>query len=600
MSPNYNLEKEISVITLGCFLHDIGKVVQRADSFPNLPNKNHQRFGEDFITKIFKDCGIEKISYDWNCILKSIRHHHAKDGPSNAKNTYIPWLVYEADNLASAHDREEQTKLRDKKTDDRLDETDDSVKNNWDSSRRLQSIFTCLENADEDSSYFDLWLREYLEDKKIWKSEKYPLPDLEKEIKKDTKEQYEKLKLYLKRLIENISHEEISLKLANKCIGYLEELFQFIPPDTYVRHTNDVSLFDHLKLTAAIGSCLFYYLKENKPDLFKDPTNEFSYKDSSWNVIDKNKIRDEKAYLLLKADLSGIQDFIYNISSKGALKTLRGRSFYLELLLQQTADEILNFFLLSRCNQIYLGGGGFSLLLPNIEYVKNYLELLENEFNKFLFDKIQGRLHLSFGYSELSGNDIRAHEKDAKQKEHPLNKAWKNISDLISSKKKRKFSHLLESIFESKEIKDYSQRLDECKVCHKEEEDLNLIDSETIDLKVCSSCKSFKDFGLWLTTDEHFKFTEDATGIFPKIKERKIVPVSLNLADKNDPESFIFHNNDPYKPPKIYWSTTYAKSYNNPDQNATFEELAYKKATGVKRVGVLRADIDNFRKSVYR
>ena len=33
------------------------------------------------------------------------------------------------------------------------------------------------------------------------------------------------------------------------------------------------------------------------------------------------------------ADISGIQSFIYDISSKAALKGLRARSFYLELIL---------------------------------------------------------------------------------------------------------------------------------------------------------------------------------------------------------------------------------------------------------------------------
>jgi len=401
-------------------------------------------------------------------------------------------------------------------------------------------------------------------------------------------------------LIKHISKDKINLKNTNLCIGYLEELFQFIPPDTFLEHTNDVSLFDHLKLTAAIGSCMFYTLDDKHSNWLKDYTAKADYSETPWKALYK-EFRDEKIYLLFKADLSGIQDFIYNISSKGALKTLRGRSFYLELLLQQIADEILTFFSLSRCNQIYLGGGGFSLLLPNTDYVKKNLETLENKFNEFLFNKFQGRLHLSFGYSELSGNDIRAKTKDdsenTEQKKHPLNTAWKNISNTISNKKTRKFSHLLLThIYKQPEEGEYSESLDECKICHKEEV-LESIDNENNDLKVCSNCISFKDFGLWLTRNKYFKFQEDLrnNGIFPKIKDGELVSVDLIQADENDPEAFVFHNDDPYKPPKIYWSTVYAKSDNNPDENATFEELACK-STGVQRIGVLRADIDNLGK----
>jgi hypothetical protein len=40
----------------------------------------------------------------------------------------------------------------------------------------------------------------------------------------------------------------------------------------------------------------------------------------------------ENPYLLVSGDLSGIQATVYSISSKGALKSLRARSFMLELL----------------------------------------------------------------------------------------------------------------------------------------------------------------------------------------------------------------------------------------------------------------------------
>ena len=77
----------------------------------------------------------------------------------------------------------------------------------------------------------------------------------------------------------------------------------------------DVSLFDHLKTTCAIASCLFETKSENK-------------------------------FLLIKGDISGIQDFIYKLASpeeafKGMSKRLRGRSFYLTLLNETFAYYLL-------------------------------------------------------------------------------------------------------------------------------------------------------------------------------------------------------------------------------------------------------------------
>lgn len=61
--------------------------------------------------------------------------------------------------------------------------------------------------------------------------------------------------------------------------------------------------------------------------------------------------------MLFSADISGIQNFIYNIGGKGVLKGLRARSFYLEILMESAIDEFLERLELTRCNVIYTGGG---------------------------------------------------------------------------------------------------------------------------------------------------------------------------------------------------------------------------------------------------
>ena len=55
--------------------------------------------------------------------------------------------------------------------------------------------------------------------------------------------------------------------------------------------------------------------------------------------IPKNFIK--RSFLLLSMDMSGIQDFIYNISGSKALKSLRSRSFYLEIMLEVIVDQLL-------------------------------------------------------------------------------------------------------------------------------------------------------------------------------------------------------------------------------------------------------------------
>jgi len=86
---------------------------------------------------------------------------------------------------------------------------------------------------------------------------------------------------------------------------YLLQKYTWCIPSTVGKTKMDVSLFDHLKTTCAVASCLFKTKSENK-------------------------------FLLIKGDISGIQDFIYKLASpeeafKGMSKRLRGRSFYLTL-----------------------------------------------------------------------------------------------------------------------------------------------------------------------------------------------------------------------------------------------------------------------------
>lgn len=90
-----------------------------------------------------------------------------------------------------------------------------------------------------------------------------------------------------------------------------------------------------------------------------------NYKQSLF--INAEKSYDEEMFLLYSMDISGIQSFIYTIGEKGALKGLRARSFYLEIMMEHIVDELLEKLSLSRANLIYTGGGHCYLLLANTD-----------------------------------------------------------------------------------------------------------------------------------------------------------------------------------------------------------------------------------------
>lgn len=70
-------------------------------------------------------------------------------------------------------------------------------------------------------------------------------------------------------------------------------------------------------------------------------------------------------FAVISGSLSHIQRFIYDTSSQGALKNLRGRSFYLSLLARAIADSILNRLNLSQESVLYNSGGTFCIITPS-------------------------------------------------------------------------------------------------------------------------------------------------------------------------------------------------------------------------------------------
>jgi CRISPR-associated protein Csm1 len=118
----------------------------------------------------------------------------------------------------------------------------------------------------------------------------------------------------------------------------LELLMDFqwcLPASTRAEELPDVSLFEHGKGVAAIASAL-YQFQQGKANLLDDLGHD-----------------EECKFLLCGCDISGIQNFIYQISSKGAYRHLKGRSFYIQLLAEVVARELLAAQRLTGTNLLY-------------------------------------------------------------------------------------------------------------------------------------------------------------------------------------------------------------------------------------------------------
>jgi CRISPR-associated protein Csm1 len=564
--------EELPIVALGCLLHDIGKIIQRADESPM--KQSHSKFGYEFLQR----AELNTENQNWQWVLESVRFHHWKDIKEGLASLPIAWFAYEADNLASAHDRRNARALFDSE-DNRVEEIDNSCSDKWDRFQRLDSIFTNFKRETQ-SPYeckLPLWFRKSPD--AYFVRDVYPYPE-STQLESTALESYQILRdKVLLRLVRFLKTQNpSSVKTVNAVLHYLEENLSMVPPDTYKAHTNDVSLFDHLKLTAAIGSCMYAYVGEKHADWLTKPGKQIPW---------ERGFRAQPAYRLVKADMSGVQEFIYNISSKAALKGLRGRSFYLELLQSHFSDQILLQLNLSRANLLYQGGGGFVLLVPNTEFVQTTLSRLRARFNEWLFDTHKGRLFMALESVKVTGEQLRAGNDGG----HSMASAWAKISEKIAAAKSEKFKDNLAKVFE------VSPHVEECLICHRD--DLTLVERQSGERDVCPLCRDLINIGGKLPeadfaesggpSAELFIRADNAVfGLLPKLNEEQSAQsfrVSIERSENVESDGFVLHNFDLFRPPKLFWSL-----YQYEDNE--FQQFA-EAAEGVKRIAILRADVDN-------
>jgi CRISPR-associated protein Csm1 len=142
-------------------------------------------------------------------------------------------------------------------------------------------------------------------------------------------------------------------------------------------------------------------------------------------------------FLLVGCDFSGIQDTVYTITSKGALKTLRARSFMLELLTEHIIHEILTAVDAGRHAVIFSGGGGFGLLLPNQAKTVNIIGEYAEKLNEWALDEFMARFFIAIDVLTLSTENV----KEDFQKQRQLQ------ADNLDKLKRTKFIDQLPKLF---------------------------------------------------------------------------------------------------------------------------------------------------------
>ena len=555
------MDEKLICLQLGALLHDIGKIVRRAD----LDSKDHSEAG----SKYLKDNNLLDDKYKE--VYDMIDYHHAKYlSSANLREDSLAYIVYEADNIASGIDRVkyENEKIRGNEMDS------------------LNSIFNVIRieknNLKKTFKLFDF-------DKNGFNM---PTSSNIKLNNSDYKKIIDYIKDNLNSFKENINPEKLAIVLEACC--------SYFPSSSYV-DTPDISYYDHVKLTAAISACFYLYDKEN---------NIQNFKEEYFSDIDRNK----KKFLLVSGEFSGIQNFIYTISSKMAMKSLRGRSFYLELFAEHIIDEILSTLELSRINLLYSGGSHFYLLLPNTEKTKEILDIYKEKINNFILERMGTTIYFEMVYTETSAEELGNGLTKEIKTENKVGELFRKTSSKVSKAKLSRYSleQLKELFNENSSLNKIYSYTKECTIC-KKAEDEKILENNARDfgdeagIELCDSCRGYINLGrdiskLYHTNDEFIieKKSENIEEgvVFPKYLEGY---VSILINNK----SYILKNmdkihryyaiNSNYTGDKLcrnIWVGNYNITENGKGNLIEFKELV-KKSKGIERLAVFRADVDN-------
>ena len=359
----------------------------------------------------------------------------------------------------------------------------------------------------------------------------------------------------------------------NSFLEILEQTTSYIPVSASGDEKVDISVYEHIKQSTAIGSALFEYLTENEK--IKEQESIYHSPDEFYK---------EKSILLYSMDFSGIQSFIYGQYGKeDVLKNLRSRSFYLEILMENVIDELLKSLNLSVANLLYAGGGHAYFILANTERTKTLLADFDADIKAWMQNTFGIDLYIGSGYCECSCNDLQ------NKPDGSYSNCFRVVSGAVSQNKLRRYgASQIKALNKGK--KTDGER--ECKICHSS---YNLNENG-----VCSLCDGFAKLSKDILNREIFTVVSD--------KEKGILPIYKNgyLSGGNikrkDGEEYLntnkkiliraYSKNGVYKG-KDYVKTIYVGDYHNAD---TLENLV-KDGVGIKRLGVLRGDIDNLGKA---
>ncbi|GBE00875.1 hypothetical protein BMS3Abin08_00298 [bacterium BMS3Abin08] len=355
--------KEYNSVVLGALLHDVGKLLHRGNDDYKYSD-SHEAASAKFINKFLRILKNDNL-YDIELIRMLVQYHDTKIKKETTLND--PYFL----------DRSEEQRKRLWKLITVVRRADSyscaerDTENAWaNRTLPLDSIF----------SYINLNSKEALEENscKYNLNQFNPKACFPKPVDNLTAPEILEIIKQFENSIPDFSRFKNFDDVLNKWLNLIEEYMWSVPSDTrYKTGVSDISLYDHLRSSAAIAACL--------------------YKRHIAAIEELKSMSRTEEFILIGGDFSGIQDYIFDITNRGsggASKRLRARSFFIYLFSEVTIHKILHALDLPIVCNLFSTGGKFLLLAPNIKGADNILQRVKTEieeeihktyFNQFSF-----------------------------------------------------------------------------------------------------------------------------------------------------------------------------------------------------------------------
>jgi CRISPR-associated protein Csm1 len=377
---------------IGCFLHDMGKLWQRAngakanmpanvlaresDILPSFDNRHTH------IHALWTDVFFEEHK---NLLPQGLNHSHIRNvavyhhKPDSASAD----LCTQADRIASGMDR----KPRDE------EQEFQSVKSGaWDKFIKtpLLSCFSSihLPETEKSGSQAILPLKQLRPDLDV-----FPISNPGPADNPDSAK-YRELQQRITAELNHLAASNHSPDLFCEALLSISERYLSTTPSSTVDQP-DISLHDHARAVAAVGAALY------------------AFHQHAGTLADRSAIADMAAqkFVWVCADLSGIQSSLFRLESqqvRGVSKILRARSFLFGTLLDAALLEIRTRLQLPVFSVVLNAGGRFVLLAPNIPSIADKIQTVKAEIEQWLWNRYNGELAINIAVSQpFSGVSLR-------------------------------------------------------------------------------------------------------------------------------------------------------------------------------------------------